>query len=467
MKMALIGGGSLRTPYFVESLAKYAPKLGIDELWIMDTDGEKLRLFAGLSAYLAKKDGSQVDIRLTEDPVEAIRDAKYVVTTIRVGQDGARILDERIALSHGVIGQETTGAGGFSYALRTIPVMLHYMELVKQYAAKDAIVFNFTNPSGLVTQAMVDHGYRNIIGICDNATGMKIELAKALELHASSFFVRVYGLNHLSWGDQVLVDGEDILPALMEQEAFIQNFHEFSYFDRDLVRNIKSIPNGYLYYFYHRERALANMLKSEKTRGEAIDAINRPMLEAMRKMKPDDFEAINACFREAMGRREGSYMSMELGGQKEALGRINVGKLGIDKLRHREATTELYEGYAGIVFNYIQAQHTGEPIDIALNVPNDGAVAGMAEDDVVEVSCTVDSQGAKPVSIPDPAPDNLILMQTIKRYEKLTVAASDAKSKELAKEALMLHPLVSSWSLAKELVDDYLVAHKQYLEGWR
>ncbi|MBP5295258.1 MAG: glycoside hydrolase, partial [Lachnospiraceae bacterium] len=267
-KLALIGGGSVRTYYFIESLLKFYREMDIGEVAVMDTDAEKLRYFGGIASFISA--GSGLKVTLTGDAEEALRDADYVVTTIRVGQDLFRTKDERIALSEGLIGQETTGAGGFSYALRTIPVMIGYMKMIRRFAKPDAPVFNFTNPAGLVTQALYDAGFDNVIGICDNATGIKTDLADALKLNASDLFVKVYGLNHLSWASRVEIGGEDVLPALMANESFVRNFHQFLYFDRDYVRRIAQIPNGYLYYYVHREKALRNLQEAPETRGEFI-----------------------------------------------------------------------------------------------------------------------------------------------------------------------------------------------------
>lgn len=219
-KLALIGGGSVRTYYFIESLLKFYKKMEIGQVAVMDNDPEKLRYFGGIARYLAQREESGLEVRLTTEAVEAVRDADYVVTTIRVGQDEARTRDERIALDMGLIGQETTGAGGFSYALRTIPVMWEYMRLVKEYARPGALVFNFTNPSGLVTQALYDAGYNNIIGICDNATGIKIDIARALQVNASDLTVKVYGLNHLSWAGRVELGGGIYFPRFLAMKVF-------------------------------------------------------------------------------------------------------------------------------------------------------------------------------------------------------------------------------------------------------
>ena len=210
--LSLIGGGSVRTYYFIESLIRFCRELDIEEVRVMDTDAEKLRYFGGIAAYLARRGESGLKVTLTGDAEMALRGADYVVTTIRVGGDEARTKDE---LSEGLIGQETTGAGGFSYAIRTIPVMLAYMKLIRRLAKPEAPVFNFTNPAGLVTQALYDAGFEGVIGICDNATGIKTDTAEALGVNASDLLVKVYGLNHLSWASRVELFGTDILPKLM------------------------------------------------------------------------------------------------------------------------------------------------------------------------------------------------------------------------------------------------------------
>ena len=468
-KLTLIGGGSVRTYYFVESLMKFYQEMDIGEVWVMDNDGEKLAYFGGIAQYLARKADSGLRVILTEDPVAAVKDADYVVTTVRVGQDRARTQDERIALNMGLIGQETTGPGGFSYAIRTIPTMLSYMELIRRHAKPDAPVFNFTNPSGLVTQALYDAGYDNIIGICDNATGIKIELADALKVNASDLMVKVYGLNHLSWANRVEVGGVDILPRLMANDHFVQGFHAFDYFDRDLIRRLGVIPNGYLYYFYHRERALKNLLASRESRGEFILRNNEAMMDALRQH--DIATEPQTCvdiYRDYMHRREGSYMQLELGGKDGGAHGVDADRLGIRELAGNKPVTEVYEGYAGVVFNYIDSVKHNRGIDLAVSVPNRGAIPGMAQDDVVEITCTVGSRGAIPMTFraEEIAPANLALMKTIKCYEKLTVEAVRTKSRAAAIEALTIHPLVQDHGLAKALVEQYCRLNEPWIGAW-
>ncbi len=466
MKMALIGGGGVRTVFFCQSLAKYADKAGIDELRLMDINPEKLHIFGNIAKY-AVRETEYLKIVLTNSIEDAVRDVDYVVTAIRVGGDEGRVKDERTALDLGVIGQETTGPGGFSYALRTIPVMKEYMRIIEE-KSNHATVFNFTNPAGLVTQALYAEGYDNAIGICDNATGVKIELAKALNVNASDLYIRLYGLNHLTWADQVKLNGTDIFDTLMSNDDFIEHYHDFLYYDRDLIRRINALPNGYLYYYYHRERALRNILKAPLTRGETILKLNTEMLERLRKIdvEKNPAEAFRV-YNEVMDARNDAYMSVELGGRHVKRIPLDLEHLGISGIHASGEKIELLEGYAGVALNYIDAKTNNRPIDLAINVPNKGAIDFMRDDDIVEITCNVDKDGAKPVKIDEVPEANRLLMQQVKLYERRTVEAVREKSLELAYMALMEHPLVGSYSLAKELVLNYQKVHSEYLGDWK
>lgn len=201
-----------------------------------------------------ERNHEELKVWAVSDPVEAITGADYIVTTLRVGGDHSRVVDETIALDLGVIGQETTGVGGFSMAVRTIPVLMEYCELIKKYAP-DAWIFNFTNPSGLVTQALRSAGYDKIIGICDAPSSTKFRMAHDLGVEEDDLYVEFFGLNHLSWIRSVKKKGEEILPELLADDAFLQGVQEFSMFDPDLLRSIGFLPNEYLYYYYHREKS--------------------------------------------------------------------------------------------------------------------------------------------------------------------------------------------------------------------
>lgn len=465
MKLAFIGGGGVRTVFFCESIAKYAAKFNITELAMMDSDPQKLYTFGALAKY-AIKDVPNLKVTLTTSVDEAVTGADYVVTAIRVGGDHGRVVDERTALNMGVLGQETTGAGGFAYAMRTIPVLLDYMKVIRE-KSNNATVFHFTNPAGLVTQTLNDAGYHNSIGICDNATGCKIEMSKALGISPTDLWMRVYGLNHLTWADSVKYRGVEILDKLMDNESFIQNYHDFQYYDRDLIRRMRAIPNGYLYYYYHSERALQNILKARQTRGESIERLNRRMLDRMMAIdvEKNPQQALDA-YMAFMDERNATYMTTELNAKRPSSVQFSRTELGLSELPAQSGYAELLEGYAGVALNYIEAKQQDLKIDLAINVCNNGAIDGLRDSDVIESTCIIDKDGAHPVRIENIPEDRILLIRQVKRYERLASQAIRERNLTCAAEALMAHPLVGSWSIAKELVARYAMNHEKYLHDW-
>ena len=239
---------------------------------------------------------------------------------------------------------------------------------------------------------------------------------------------------------------------------------------RYLIRRLGVIPNGYLYYFYHRERALRNLLAAPESRGEFICRNNGEMMEALRRhdIRTEPQTCLD-IYRDYMHRREGSYMQIELGGEAVSVPPIDVDALGIRELMGRKSVTEVYEGYAGVMFNYIDSVKHNRGIDLAVSVPNRGAIPGMADDEVVEVTCTIDRRGAVPMGFTESeiAPSNLALMKTVKRYEKLTVEAVREKSKAAAVEALTIHPLVQDYDLAVKLVERYCALNEPWCGRWK
>lgn len=466
MKLALIGGGGVRSVFFAQSIARHAEKLNITELALMDIDEEKLSIFGTLGQYVASGI-SNLKVTLTTSAEEAVTNADYVVTAIRQGGDHGRTIDERVALNMGVLGQETTGAGGFAYAMRTIPVLLDYMKLIAE-KSNHATVFHFTNPAGLVSQALRDAGYTNTIGICDNATGCKIEMSKALGIDASDLRMRVYGLNHLTWADSVAYRGEEILDKLLDNDDFLQRYHDFQYYDRDLIRRIRAIPNGYLYYYYHRERALCNILSAAQTRGESIERLNQRLLDELRKVDVHQNPQLGLeTYLRFMQERDDTYMSTELHTPARPEGGLfSLAELGIADVPRKVAGIELLEGYAGVALNYIESRQKNLGIDLAINVPNQGAIPFLQDDDVIEVTTLVDASGAHPVALGSIPEENELLIRQVKTYERWASKAIREKSLEQAAYALMNHPLVGSWSQAKELLRRYKLFHGPFLAEW-
>jgi 6-phospho-beta-glucosidase len=456
MKLALIGGGGVRSPLFVASALRRAERVGLEELCLMDTDAEKLAIFGELCREVTRRAESDVRITTTTDPHAALDGATHVVTTIRVGGEQGRVYDERIALKHGVLGQETTGPGGFAMALRSIPAILKYAEMLEK-ASPGAWLFSFTNPAGLVTQALRDAGFSHTIGICDGANVGHQSVADWLKLDPHQLRAEVFGLNHLSWTRRVLLDGQDMLAPLLRDPAFLAGTM-MKLFDPALVERIGMWLNEYLYYFYYAEQAVEAISRDEKTRGEEIVELNAKLLDQLRAIDVTRDPALGLrAFYTYQNRRHATYMHYA---QPDGPSMAEADQL-VDEVHMSDG-----EGYAGVALGIIEALETGTPLYTALNVPNAGAIDGMRADDVVEVSCVIDRDGVRTLpigAIPEP---QLQLMRQVKLYERLTVEAIATRSRATAVAALMAHPLVLSYSRAKPLVDEYLEAHQAYVGEW-
>lgn len=458
MKLALVGGGGVRSPLFVMSLLGWQKRIGIDELCLMDIDSHKLERFGALCRQIVHRAGDPFKLTTTLDAREALTGASHVVTTIRAGQDVGRAVDERIALGHGVLGQETTGPGGFAMALRSIPALLEYARLLREVSPA-AWMYNFTNPAGLVTQALRDAGFKRTIGICDGANGAQGAIAAWLGVDPNRVRAQVYGLNHLSWCSKAWVDGEEKMQAALRDDDFLRRMQPL--FAPELVRRVGAHCNEYLYYYYYAEKAVAAISGEGQTRGEEIVELNRRLMEQLDEIDIDhDPERALRTFFGYEQRRGQTYMHYAYGG-------MSIAEANRQQVFDADIPEHAGEGYAGVALSVIEALENGGPLYTALNVPNHGAIDGMANDDVVEISCRVDSTGVHPVEVGEICPIQLNLMQTVKLYEKLTLMAIQHRSRGLAIDALMVHPLVLSYPRARALVDDYLNAHADILGEWK
>ena len=443
MKIAVIGGAGVRTVIFINGLLKRYKKLNIDEVSLFDINKEKLDIIGKLCMYVVEREKKDLKITLCDTCEEAVTGTDYIVTTLRVGGDHSRVEDERAALSAGVIGQETTGAGGFSMAARAIPVLLDYCKIFQKYAP-EAWIFNFSNPSGVVTQALTQAGYDKVIGICDAPSATKFRMAEKLGVEEDELYVEFFGLNHLSWISSVKKNGEEILPDLVNDEAFLDSMQEFKTMDPEAIRSSKMLPNEYLYYYYHREKALEHILNSENTRGEAIEKINQRMMKELSGMdiNADQEEALQT-FLYYMQIRENSYMSVESGVSARPL--LEKGKLPVPEGM----------GYAGVMLDCIEGMQSKEGKYLVLCIKNQGSLNFLDNDDIVEVTCKVSGIGIEPVKF-EKIPlycENLI--RTIKSYEKCSIEAIVTNDREKAIWALAMNPLVNSWSVARKLEEEF------------
>lgn len=457
MKLTVIGGGSVRSPRVIPSLVHRAKQLDLHELWLMDIDAAKLELMGGLCQAMARQLNAPFKVILSTDSRESLRGAAHIITSIRPGFEEGRAVDERIAFKHGVLGQETTGAGGFAMAMRSLPAILDYCRLADE-VAPGAWVYNFTNPAGLVAQGLHDAGVERVIGICDSANGAPNAASRYLGISLANIRHEVFGLNHLSWTRSVRVDpdpdgtgGEEVLPGLLADPKFVASTH-MAMFDPDLRESLGMFLNEYLHYFYHRDEALQALLAKPETRGEEVIRLTRELLERLKAADvanhPDEGIAI---LREVMGKRGATYMAHARHG---------------DARPHMDAVEGDDEGYAGVALGCVQAIATGMPHFTGLNVPNGDAITGMQPDDVVEVSCTVDADGPHPLHIGEIPESQYLLMRDVKRYERLASQAILNRSRKLAVEALAAHPLIGSYPLGKALVADFLEAHREIVGTW-
>lgn len=450
MKLTVIGGGGVRSIFLAKSLAWNAHRINLTEVVFLDNSAENLATFGEIARHVFQSIRPDIQFSLSEDPQSAIRNANYIITTLRVGGDESRVRDERIALSHNTLGQETTGAAGFAMALRSIPAILDYCRMIEELAAPDAILFNFTNPSGMVTEAIIKSGFkRRVYGICDAPSELIRELPAVLGCDESALKVECYGLNHFSWFSNITVDGVPVSAALAKNAALYEKT-TMQYFSADLVAQCDNqLLNEYLYYYYYRQEALDAIQQAAETRGEQIARINQQMRKALLtidvKQHPED--AFDIWMQHYLC-RENSYMQSE--SQKE-------------KPHPRAALTltQFIEepdtgGYAGVALDILEAVNSQQTKRIVVSLTNNGTLDFLRPDDVIEISCDLNSQGltpVKPSAVPQ-AQKNMI--SCVKEYERLAVEAILTQNRDVAVKALMAHPLIGSWSLATKLVHAYL-----------
>jgi len=451
MKLTVLGGGGFRAPILAKSLALGAKNAGIDEVALHDIDETRLNCYGALAEELAHRIAPQMRLTRTTDARTALTDSDYVITTIRPGAEEGRAFDERCCLDCGVLGQETTGAGGYAMALRSIPAIAGYCALAKEAASPDVQILNFTNPSGLVTQAMRDLGYDNVYGVCDAPTTLFHQLADMLGIPRGTVFARSYGLNHLSWFDEVTVDGRDAMAQILAHPALYEKT-DMGLFGADLLRQCGNVlPNEYFYFWYFQRQSLASVKAAEKARGETIAEINAQMLAELKTMDiAADFDAAFRCYMKYLALREGSYFAIETGHKQRRADVLTAAEF----IARPDGG-----GYAGVALDFIRARESGVPANMVLSVPNNGTIAELADSDVVEISCRVERSGLTVIPAPKLPPEKANLLRTVKQYETLAVQSILENKPELAVKALMIHPLVADCGAAKTLVERFSRAY--------
>lgn len=454
MKLTVIGGGGIRSMFLAKSIANRAMELGITQLVFMDNNPEKLGIYGKMAEKVAKILCESLDVVLTTDLIEAVSHASYVITTIREGGDEMRVQDERIPLAKGVLGQETTGAAGLSFAIRSVSVLAKYCELIKKYAEPNVKVFNFTNPAGIVSQALRDMGYDFTYGVCDAPSGMLHQFADLYGVGEKEVTGEVYGLNHLSYFRSIKINGKEAMQDIIENDEAYKKT-DMKFFEKRLLQERGCILNEYLYYFYYREKAVNNILSASETRGESICRINKKMTSELSKMDiENDFNNCLKVFEKWYGERENSYMASETGTAREKPWRFDL---------YSKDTG----GYAGVALNYIEIANSGENGSMILCVPNNGAINGLRDEDVVEITCDICGEICTPRFFGDVDSMNLEIIRRVKAYERLASKAVIELDKVSAVNCLTLHPLVNSYSLATEIVDEYWELNREYIDARR
>ncbi len=419
MKIAVIGGGSTYTPELIEGFARRSGVLPVDELVLHDISTERLAIVGGLAGRILARHGVTGTLRTTTSLDDAVDGATAVLIQLRVGGQAARLVDETLPNRFGLLGQETTGPGGFAKALRTVPVVLDIADVVRRRARTGAWIIDFTNPVGIVTRALLDAGHR-ALGLCNVAIGFQRRLATHFGVDADRVRLDHAGLNHLSWIRRVLVDGVDRLPELLAGPA-VDDLAADTEIPADLIRAIGAIPSYYLHYFYCTDRAVRAQLAGTHRATEVL-AIERTLLamyaDPALDRKPELLE-----------QRGGAYYS---------------------------------EAAAALVTSLL----TGDGGHHYLDQRNNGTVAGLPDEAVVEVPATVDRSGAHPVEVPPLAPEMLGLVQAVTAYEVLTIEAARTGDRRTALRALLANPLVRQWDLAEPLLGALLDANRAHLPAF-
>lgn len=419
LKIAIIGAGSTYTPELMEGIIKRKDVLPLQELALMDIDERKLGIVGGLCERMVQAAGMPARIIKTQDLDEALRDADFVLAQIRVGKLPARVLDERIPLKYGLIGQETCGIGGFFKAMRTIPVMLQIARRMEELCP-NAWLINFSNPAGIITEAILNHTNVRMLGLCNVPFNMYKSIRETLELpNASMTYV---GLNHLSWITAIEQDGKDYLKDALEMGLNSEAMKNIpsSGFSKELVQLVGAIPSSYLEYYYFKDKKLKLLKESEQTRGEKCMDIEEELLNI--------------------------YSNAELHTKPELL------------------SSRGGANYSEVAISLVDAIYNDKQEVHVVNLLNHGALDFMEDTDAIEVAAVIGKDGAKPVRIPNFDNRHIIdYMRMVKAYERETVAAAVEGSEEAAMRALMMNPLVGDYQTAHDCFQELKEAHRAYL----
>jgi 6-phospho-beta-glucosidase len=438
VRLTILGGGGFRVPLVYGALLTDHAEGRVTDVVLHDLDAGRLDAVARVLAEQAAGVSDAPAVTTTTDLDEALRGADFVFSAIRVGGLEGRANDERVALAEGVLGQETVGAGGIAYGLRTVPVAVDIAQRVARLAP-DAWVINFTNPAGLVTEAMSRHLGDRVIGICDSPVGLGRRIARVLGGDPKQAWIDYVGLNHLGWVRGLHIAGRDELPRLLADRDLLGSFEEGKLFGVDWLQSLGAIPNEYLHYYYFNREAVRAYQQAEKTRGAFLRDQQERFYEEMRD---PGARALTAWDR-TRAEREATYMAEN----RESAG---AGERDAD---------DLSGGYEKVALALMRAIARDERTTLILNVRNRTTLSVLDTEAVIEVPCLVDAGGAHPVTVA-PLPDHATgLVCAVKAVEREVLAAAESGSRTTAVKAFALHPLVDSVNVARRLVEGYTAVH--------
>ena len=437
-KILVIGGGGVRTPLLVHGLVHSQSALSIDTITLFDIDGERLDVIAGLCREVARQVPGSPAIEVETDLERALEGAHFVLNSIRVGGIAARARDERIAIEHGLAGQETTGPGGAAMALRTLPAILQQARVVEA-VAPDAWFINFTNPAGLITQALSRHTKVKVVGICDTPTELFHQIASALEEPVEDMSFDYAGLNHLGWVSRIRLRGEDITCRVLDDLELLRRIYSAELFDPELIHTLRLIPTEYLFFYYSGRRAHKNQEKAGASRGQELERLNDSLF---RQLKAEDPQTGVETYRHYLNQRNSSYMKLE----------AQAGSAFSSPIRAEDPFT-LATGYHRIAVDVMRGLTSARANQVVVNVQNRGTINGLNAEDVVEVLCDISENGAVPKPVGDLPESVRGLVLSVKAYERTLIEAAVSHSQSRAALALLEYPIVGDWELAKETLD--------------
>ncbi|MEG9437674.1 hypothetical protein JAO29_16100 [Edaphobacter sp. HDX4] len=440
-KIAFLGGGGVRTPLVVFGINESAKRLDAEELVLYDVDCERVGMIARLGREVVRRDGGSLRVVVANTPEEAVDGATFVLNSVRVGGIATRAQDECASIRCGYPGQETTGPGGIAMGQRTIPVAIEQARMVERIAPSARII-NFTNPAGLITQAVMHNSNVRVVGICDTPTEMLHRIQSALGATAAEVECEYVGLNHLGWVRRIVLRGEDVTERVLNDDSILSQLYSAPLFEHDLIRALGLIPTEYLFFYYSRHRALENQRKQGTTRGEQIAQMNEDLAERlMEQFARDDEAGALQTYIDYLNLRSGSYMKLEGEGQSAFEQEI----IAEDPFRAAS-------GYHRIALDVMNALCDSEANCVIVNVRNGSTIPEIAADDVIETACRIQAGEIEPLPV-GPLPEVVRgLVLAVKAYERVAIEAAISGSPRDLRKAMLLYPAIGEWEPSADLL---------------